>query len=174
MDRNKWYCDVRRVKSMPFGRVLPSTPACSLSVAPWASVGPRVAPAGVGRRRRRCSPCHQYLRYPASHCHSPNFREIRRDLLSHRISSDSTSRFCANLKSHEPTNIHQISLRSVETCSPTGSQPIQHLVSGRVPEIQIPVRKRDSPDFSEFRRLSLASTDIEENPASGDLSTDIG
>ncbi|SNX88137.1 uncharacterized protein MEPE_06848 [Melanopsichium pennsylvanicum] len=47
-------------------------------------------------------------------------------------------------------------------------------VSGRVPEIRIPVRKRDSPDFSEFRRLSLASTDIEENPASGDLSTDIG
>ncbi|SNX85154.1 uncharacterized protein MEPE_03863 [Melanopsichium pennsylvanicum] len=48
------------------------------------------------------------------------------------------------------------------------------VVSGRVPEIRIPVRKRDSPDFSEFRRLSLASTDIEENPASGDLSTDIG
>ncbi|SNX87825.1 uncharacterized protein MEPE_06536 [Melanopsichium pennsylvanicum] len=47
-------------------------------------------------------------------------------------------------------------------------------VSGRVPEIRIPVRKRDSPDFSEFRRLSVASTDIEENPASGDLSTDIG
>ncbi|SNX88134.1 uncharacterized protein MEPE_06845 [Melanopsichium pennsylvanicum] len=30
-----------------------------------------------------------------------------------------------------PTNIHQISLRSVETCSPTGSQPIQHLWSAQ-------------------------------------------
>ncbi|SNX87464.1 uncharacterized protein MEPE_06174 [Melanopsichium pennsylvanicum] len=89
---------------------------------------------GVGRRHRRCSPCHQYLRYPASPCHSPNF-------------PDSTSLVCADLFLG---------------------------VSGRVPEIQIPVRKRDSPDFSEFRRLSLASTDIEENPASGDLSTDIG
>ncbi|SNX85844.1 uncharacterized protein MEPE_04553 [Melanopsichium pennsylvanicum] len=86
---------------------------------------------GVGHRRRRCSPCRRYLRYPASHCHLPNFREIRGDLLSHRISSDSTSRSCANLKSHEPTNIHQISLRSVETCSPTGSQPIQHLWSAQ-------------------------------------------
>ncbi|SNX83296.1 uncharacterized protein MEPE_02003 [Melanopsichium pennsylvanicum] len=44
---------------------------------------------------------------------------------------------------------------------------LQQTVSGCVPEIRIPVRKRDSPDFNEFRRLSLASTDIEENPASG-------
>ncbi|SNX85793.1 uncharacterized protein MEPE_04502 [Melanopsichium pennsylvanicum] len=41
-----------------------------------------------------------------------------------------------------------------------------HSVSGRVPEIRLPVRNLDSPDFSEFWRLSLASTDIKENPTS--------
>ncbi|SNX86958.1 uncharacterized protein MEPE_05667 [Melanopsichium pennsylvanicum] len=47
--------------------------------------------------------------------------------------------------------------------SPVGLQPP---VSSRVPEIRLPVRNLDSPDFSGFRRLSLDSMDIEDNPTS--------
>ncbi|SNX85288.1 uncharacterized protein MEPE_03997 [Melanopsichium pennsylvanicum] len=81
---------------------------------------------------------------------------------------------CANCGNYLPPRRNNVRLPTAVFCLQRGQAQLDGSVSGRVPEIRIPVRKRDSPDFSEFRRLSLASTDIEENPASGDLSTDIG